>query len=224
VSGQTGTYWEVCETCPRETGPTITRNDTDYTVFHGVEITAQKRISNRWGASTSLTLSNAEDFFPLGSYSDPTNIDKLDGKTGGNSNIRYVFKLHGMVELPWRINAAANMNVQDGFIRTLLIRGPTGRFGGLNSNGTRSTLGQPNLELFDRGTNRLPGFTILDLGFSRPINFAGGRRVTFTVDVFNALNINTIRGLQNNMSLTSFDRVTAVVPPRVVRVGARVNF
>jgi hypothetical protein len=48
--------------------------------------------------------------------------------------------------------------------------------------------------------------------------------VTFTVDVFNALNINTIRGLQNNMSLTSFDRVTAVVPPRVVRVGARVNF
>jgi hypothetical protein len=224
VSGSTASYWEVCATCPRETGPTITRNSTDYTTFHGIEITAQKRPSHRWSASTSLTLSNAKDFLPPGSYSDPTNIDKRDGRTGGNSNIRYVFKMHGMVQLPWRIDVAGNLNVQDGFVRVLTIRGPTGRFGGLNPNGSRSTLGQPTLEVSPRGTDRMPGFTELDLGVSRAFDFGRGRSVTLLMDVFNALNINTIRGLQNNMSLTNFDRVTAIVPPRVVRLGARVKF
>jgi hypothetical protein len=223
-SGESATYWEVCRTCPRETGPTITRNDTDYTNFHGVEITAQKRFAQRWMAATALTLSNAEDFFPPGSYSDPTNIDKRHGLTGGNSNIRYVFKLHGMVELPWKLFAAGNLNVQDGFIRTIIIDGPTGRFGGLNPNGTPSTLGQPDLELFNRGANRLPGFTELDLGFSRPVMLGGNRKLTFTVDVFNVLNINTIRGMEDNMSQTNFGGITAIVPPRVVRLGARFNF
>ncbi|MGB2714008.1 MAG: TonB-dependent receptor [Vicinamibacterales bacterium] len=225
VSRQTATYWQVCETCPRETGTTITRNDPEFTTFHGVELSVQKRFSQRWRAATSLTLGNATTFLPVGSYSDPTNIDKTHGRPGGNSNIRYVFKMLGQVQLPWTIHVAGNLNVQDGFIRTLTIRGPTGRFGGFNPNGTRSTLAQPTLEVFPRGTNRLPGFTELDLGFSRPFTFRNGKtRVTFTADVFNALNINTIRGLQNNLSLTSFDRVTAIVPPRVVRLGARINF
>jgi hypothetical protein len=224
ISGQTGTYWEVCATCPRENGTEITRNSPDYTTFHGVEITAEKRFSSRWRASTSLTLSDAKDYFPPGSYSDPTNIDKRNGKSGGNSSIRYVYKLQGQVQLPWLINAAANLNVQDGFLRTIVIDGPTGRFGGLNPNGSGSSLGQPDLELFARGTNRLPSFTELDLGFSRPFNFAGGRKLTLSLDVFNTLNINTIRGLRSNMSETTFDRVTAIVPPRVVRLGARLNF
>jgi hypothetical protein len=132
--------------------------------------------------------------------------------------------MHGMVRLPWLIDAAANLNVQDGFVRVLTIRGPTGRFGGFNANGTRSTLAQPTLDLAPRGTDRMPGFTELDLGVSRAFEFGGGRSMTVLLDVFNALNINTIRGLQNNMSLTTFDRVTAIVPPRVVRLGARFKF
>jgi hypothetical protein len=226
VSGQTGTYWEVCQTCARQQGPTITQNTPNYTTFSGVEISAEKRFSQRWRAATSVTVSDAKDYTFEGGYADPTNRDKTHGYDGGNSNIRYVFKMLGQVALPWDINASANLNVQDGFIRTIVITGPSGRFGGLNPNGTPSVLpGQPNLELYTRGTNRLPGFTELDLGFARPFNFRGGRnQVTVKVEVFNTLNINTIRGLQNNMSNVNFDRVTAIVPPRVVRLGALFKF
>ncbi|HEY7476040.1 MAG TPA: TonB-dependent receptor [Vicinamibacterales bacterium] len=226
VSGRTSTYWQVCATCARQQGPEITRNTPNYTTFHGVEISAEKRFSHRWRASTSITLSQAKDFQELGGYADPTNRDKTHGQDGGNSNIRYVFKALGHVELPWLINAAANLNVQDGFIRTIVITGPSGRFGGLNADGTPFTLpGQPNLELFTRGTNRLPGFAELDLGFSRPFGFRGGRtQITVKADIFNTLNISTIRGLQNNMSQVNFDRVTAIVPPRVVRLGLLVRF
>jgi hypothetical protein len=225
VSGLTSTYWEVCATCLRPTGPTITRNSPAYTTFHGLEITAEKRFSHRWRLSSSLTLSSAKDFEPAGAFTDPTNHDKQHGYTGGNSPIRYVFKLNGVVQLPLGINASANLNVQDGFIRTVTIDGPSGRFGGLNANGTASSLSQPSLELVPRGTTRYSGFTELDLGFSRTFAFQNGRRrVTFNLDVFNALNNNTIRGLRNNRSQTNFDTITAIVPPRVVRLGARFGF
>jgi hypothetical protein len=224
-SGQTATYWEVCATCLRPTGPTITRNTPEYTTFHGVEITAEKRFSHRWRLSSSLTLSGAKDYTPPGAFTDPTNRDKQHGFVGGNSPIRYVFKMNGMVQLPLGINGAVNLNVQDGFIRTLTIDGPTGRFGGLNANGTPSSLGQPTLELAARGTNRYDGFTELDLGLSRTFGSRAGRyRITLNVDVFNALNNNTIRGLRNNVSQTNFDTITAIVPPRVVRLGTRISF
>ena len=67
VSGMTGTYWEVCPTCLRPTGPSITRNSPDYTSFSGVEITAEKRFSRRWRAATSVTVSQAQNFLPPGS-------------------------------------------------------------------------------------------------------------------------------------------------------------
>lgn len=226
VSGETATYFQVCPTCPRLTGPTITRNSPDYTTYRGVEITAQKRMSHRWQMDTSLTLSKARAYLPAGSFTDPTNIDKQNGLDGGTSNIRYVYKLQGIVQLPWKFTAATALNVQDGFIRVLTIRGPSGRFGGLNANGTPGpSLGQPTLEVFPRGVNRYDPFAELDLSFARTFTMPGNRRrVTFDVDVFNALNANTIRGLNNNLSQTNFDSVTAVLPPRAVRFGFRFNF
>jgi hypothetical protein len=225
VSGETATYWQVCDTCPRLTGPTITRNSPDYTTYRGVEITAQKRMSHRWQMDTSLTLSRARAFLPAGSYTDPTNIDKQNGLDGGSSNIRYVYKLQGIVQLPFRVNFASALNVQDGFIRTLTITGPSGRFGGLNANGTPGpTLGQPTLEILPRGSRRYDSFAELDISFSRKFTVAGRRAVTLDLDVFNALNNNTIRGLNSNLSRTNFDTVTAVVPPRAVRLGFRTNF
>jgi hypothetical protein len=225
VSGKSSTYWQVCPTCLQYQGPTIQRNSPDYTEFKGVEMTIQKRMSRRWSAFSSLTLSRANQFNPPGSYTDPTNQDKVNGFDGGNSNIRYVFKAFGMVQLPWQVNFSGTMNVQDGFLRTITITGPSGRFGGFNATGAATQLGQPTLELFVRGTNRFEQFTELDLGISRPINFRGGKnRLVLTADIFNALNINTIRGLQNNMSNTNFDQITAIVPPRVVRLAVRMNF
>ena len=43
--------------------------------------------------------------------------------------------------------------------------------------------------------------------------------------VFNLFNVNTIRGYaSNNLSQTTFVRVSSIVPPRVVRVFARLTF
>jgi hypothetical protein len=207
------------------TGATITQNSPDYTTYSGVELSAQKRMSHRWQMDTSLTLAKARAFLPPGSYTDPTNVDKQNGLDGGTSNIRYVYKLQGIVQLPWKFTAATALNVQDGFIRVLTIRGPSGRFGGLNANGTPGpTLGQPTLEVFPRGANPYDPFAELDLSFARTFTMTTGRRVVFDVDVFNVFNVNTIRGLNNNLSQTNFDTVTAVVPPRAVRFGFRFNF
>ena len=136
-----------------------------------------------------------------------------------------MYKLQGQVILPLAINMAGALNMQDGFLRTITITGPSGRFGGFSPTGASTTLGQPGLELYTRGENRYDAFSELDLGFSRVFSFNGGKnRLTGMVDIFNTLNINTIRSQNNNKSQTNFDTVTAVVPPRAIRLGVRVNF
>jgi hypothetical protein len=227
IAGQqfTSTYWQLCPTCPQITGPSTTRNSPDYQVFKGIEIAVDKRFSNRWRAQSSVTLSRTNQFNPLGSYADPTNLDKQNGFDGGNSNIRYVFKLNSQIALPFNIMFAEALNVQDGFLRTFVVTGPT-RFAGINPNtGASVTQAAGNLEVYARGTNRFDPIAVLDLGIQRPFAFAGGKaKVTLLFDVFNALNINTIRGLQSNYSQTNFDNITAMVAPRAIRLGARVNF
>jgi len=225
VSGLSSTYWQVCPTCLQPAGPTTTLNSPDYVDYNGVEITAEKRMSHRWRASTSVTLSRARQFNPPGAYTDPTNQDKQNGYDGGNSNIRWVYKLQGQVILPLAINMAGALNMQDGFLRTITITGPSGRNGGFSPTGAATTLGPPTLEIYTRGTNRYDSFSELDLGFSRVFAFNGGKnRLTGMVDIFNTLNINTIRAQNSNKSQTNFDTVTAVVPPRAIRLGVRVNF
>ncbi len=62
------------------------------------------------------------------------------------------------------------------------------------------------------------------------VNFRVGRRFTIknfrldaNAELFNALNVNTIVGM-NDASGPSYDAVTGIIPPRIVRLGATLSF
>ena len=75
------------------------------------------------------------------------------------------------------------------------------------------------------GTTHLPTTSLTDLALSKQFRLARGRAVTFEATVFNLFNVNTIRGYSSsNLSNSTFTRVSSIVPPRVLRVFARVNF
>ena len=72
------------------------------------------------------------------------------------------------------------------------------------------------------GAIRLPAVRLLNLRLSKQIT-VGTQRLTIDADVYNALNSNDA----TTMSVASgptFGRITAIVPPRVARIGLSYHF
>ena len=72
------------------------------------------------------------------------------------------------------------------------------------------------------GSERLPGVKLLNLRLSKQFTMQG-RRLSVDADVYNALNANDA----TTMSVASgptFGRITAIVPPRVARIGISYHF
>ena len=79
------------------------------------------------------------------------------------------------------------------------------------------------------GDRRLPNYQNLDFHVERPVRLINVHFIP-SVDVFNLVNSDTvqaIRGTQNTGSATSpgnANQIQAIVAPRVVRFGVRVNW
>ena len=150
---------------------------------------------------------------------------------GYNGQVRYVVKFNGAVQLPKGFTLSQNTIIQEGNARTISFNAPICRSGGLRANNTAA----PCLETGNNppvafqaeptGTTHLPATMLTDLALSKQFRFARGRAITFDVTMFNLFNVNTIRSYtSNNLSQGTFTRVSSIVPPRVVRVFARLQF
>lgn len=237
VSGLTGYYFTVCEECARPSGiGNITMTDPNYSVYNGVDITATKRYSDRWQMQIAATLQRVPFYFPEGTpssfvgndnRSNPTNRQFVHGfDPGGQADTEWIFKASGSYTLPWDITAAANFNMNQGFVRTVTINGPGNVYGGVNSadNPTTISYGQGSLQVEPRGSTRLKPQKLLDLGLQKTFNF-GTRRLKLMFDAFNVFNINTVTGwVSNNQSAIGFTQPSGIVPPRVFRVGTQIGF
>jgi hypothetical protein len=123
-----------------------------------------------------------------------------------------------------------NSIIQEGNPRTISFNA-TGlcRSGGVRTNGSNAPCldgnNTPTFQAEPTGTTHLPATMLTDLALSKTFRFARGRAITFDVTMFNLFNVNTIRGYSSsNMSQSTFNRVSSIVPPRVVRVFARFSF
>ena len=150
---------------------------------------------------------------------------------GYNGQVRYVVKFNGAVQLPKGFTLSQNTIIQEGNARTISFNAPLCRSGGVRTNGTAApcleTGNNPTMafQAEPTGTTHLPATMLTDLALSKQFRFARGRAITFDVTMFNLFNVNTIRGYtSNNLSQGTFTRVNSIVPPRVVRVFARLQF
>jgi hypothetical protein len=227
VSGLTGYYYTVCQGCARPSGVgSITMTSLQYDVYHGVDLTATKRFSNRWQMQVGATMQTAKGYFPAGSFENPTNIEFRNGLNGDRE---WIFKANGAYTFPWEITVAGNLVANQGPIRTTSINGPGSVYGGINpTTGAATTIsyGSGSLEVEPRGTTRQENPALLDIGVQKKFSFRGGRHwIKLMLDGFNVMNSNTITSwASNNRSIANFERVSGIVPPRVFRVGAQVGF
>jgi len=168
-------------------------------------------------AANGLTVANL-----LGE--DPTNRAQRNGGqydpvTAGSGignvyiNAKWLYKLSGMFQAPYAVNVSAFYNARQGYPYERFVQSPS------RTNGA----GIVSVLLDNVGDSRLPNYQNLDFHLERPIK-GGTVRLVPNFDIFNVFNFNTeqaIRGAQNS---SNANFIQAIVAPRVVRFGVRVNW
>jgi hypothetical protein len=182
--------------------------------FQTIEFTATRRSSGKWGAMASFWAIKNHAWLNL--FEDDPNNDlfPLDEtwKWAGN--------ISGSYSLPLGIQLGAFVQSKVG------IQGQrTNVFRAVDPDGgpRLNQLSTVTLRLEEPGAHRSAAIHVVNLRASKFVSFTGGRRVQFDVDLFNVFNASAPI-TANFQSGPSFAYATAVVPPRIARVGLRYTF
>ncbi len=221
----TGTYYTLGVPLP---GAREETNQDFRRVFHGLEITARKRMSNKWMLNGSLTLNSATYNAPPEGYADtigpdifllaalpidPTNREFIEGEQTLINGSRWVAKLSGLYQLPWDVSLAGTLNARQGFPFIPNILSPN-RGNGL---GTIRVMVEPY------ANHRYDNLVLLDLKAEKRLTI-GRTSIVGSVDVFNATNAAIVTNLVTTQNSATANRVVEITGPRVVRFGLRFSF
>ena len=216
TTGKTANYFVVKQGLTRPSGLTVTATNPDYQNYQGVDLTLNKRYSNKWQANVAVTLQTRKDYDVY--FTNPTGVDLTQGR---NTGARYLVKVNGSYDLPWGVMFSTNFNWIDGANRALLITGPGQVYGGTSGTITYGANGNNTLSFEPAGSTRLESTKLWDLGINKTFTFRGGQnRIKATIDGFNILNSSAVLGYgSNNLSSTQSVRISSIIPPRVFRAG-----
>jgi hypothetical protein len=201
-----------------------------YTDYHGIELSALKRLSNRWMGRVGITLNNArEHYAPEAMYDTNGNPTRtiteplVDGgqfapQSTGNSvgnvymNARWQFNANGMYQAPLGIDLSANVFGRQGYPFPLFRTQALGADTGL------SVLVTPAIDTF-----RYDNVWDTDLRVARTFRIRA-TSVRVIGDVFNVTNANTVLIRNNNILSTAFNTIAQNESPRILRLGLVVSF
>ena len=217
--GPSFVYWDIPGTAPASR--TDTRNvDAILATDQSLDFTLSKRMSNKWSMVTSFYYNWDRD---RGAPQTP-NAERFNDETLTNWN----FKVFGTYQAPWDLVATGSMRHQSGnnLSRDVSVSG-----GNIGNNTV--------YEAEDNTAYRTDNVTVFDTKVERRFRFDGGRSVSVFADIFNILNTNAANiGAQSGTSgrptvtledgsrvqVQGFLRPTAIIPPRIFRIGARLSF
>lgn len=200
----------------------VTTNVDGYEgTYETLEFTLAKRWSKRWSMTASFSThwtrefgalyygqrvgTSAQQFSFFGSY--PNNPNDRTNNTFTN----WDFKLFGTFEPAWGLRVTPMLKSQSG--------APFGRVvnAALNYNSAQPILVEP------LGTQRQETVTLVDVRIEKRIPITQRLRAGLFFDVFNALNANTVVNL-NWVTGPRYLYPITVVPPRIVKLGLKLDF
>jgi hypothetical protein len=196
--------------------------DTEY---KGIEFTATKRFTQKWQMQAGFTIGRNEGGLNsatgsgqgTGDLNDPNLTLYPRGVIGNDSET--ALRVSGSYELPWQLNLAGSLLSNNGYpyISTYSLTRAAALTQGISL--TRAT---QTIILSERGEERLPDVTMIDLRLSRAFRF-GSRSITPVVDFFNVTNADT-KDNQNSGVGANYLLPTSILTPRTIRVGFSLNF
>ena len=148
-------------------------------------------------------------------FNDPNAHVNAIGRLEGER--RHQFKLLGTVKGPWGINLSTNMQFFSGRRYTRTVR--SADLGLALRQGAATNYAET------RGSRGLPFQSILDFKLEKVFTF-GALKLSIFGDVFNALNQGKATEVWTRSSGGGFDfeEMLAINPPRLFRIGAKIDF
>jgi hypothetical protein len=198
--------------------------------YHTVEFAVNRRLKDKWMLLTSFEHTWSNSFVsPSQSTTSALGVIRQNTAYLWNPNQRrfgkqdqtfWNFKVIGRYELPWQLAIAGSYKLQSGY------------------NWARSTsvtipnLGATTVAMEPLNANRSPNVGILDLRAEKAFRLRGNRKISGMVDVFNALNSDTVVNFRLTSPATNtpnpvnnrFNELIALLDPRIVRFGVRLDF
>jgi outer membrane receptor protein involved in Fe transport len=189
-------------------------NFSDFTDrYNNLEVGIDKRMSNNWQVQASY-LATKKNTWVAGSSATTGAIVYTPNEQyfPKNQTWETTFRVSGSYRAPYGIMASSVFEYQSGapLARTALFRT------------NLRQLSTVTLRMEPIGSVRLPGVKLLNLRASKQFLY-GKQRFSVDADVYNALNANDA----TTMSVASgptYGRITAIVPPRVGRLGISYHF
>jgi len=195
--------------------------DTNY---NGVDLSLTKRLSHRWQMVTGISFGRNEGGLnssggqsSTADLNDPNNTLYQKGVVGLDTKVG--FRLSGSYLAPGDVLVAGSLTSNTGgaYVSTVnLTRAAVASVVPL-------TRGSQTVFLSARGDERLPAVNEVDVRISRPFKFAGGRRITPQVDLFNITNAGPAVTITSAVG-GSYLAPTQILAPRIIRIGFAMNF
>ncbi len=208
----------------------VDRNVANQLIFNGVDVSFNARLMQgstligSWSTEKHVSVFCANDDNPNGQLVADIYTGFTDVSSGGrfcderqfHVPFRHEFKLAGNYPLPFGFDVGAVLQSYPGTARTITWQPQASVFPGQKRTNTETII------LNAPGSLYYPRYNQLDLNFKK--NFRAGRK-TFSgqVDLFNALNGNTIFG-RNNAVGGSLGDVTTILQGRLVRLAFQMRF
>jgi hypothetical protein len=114
--------------------------------------------------------------------------------------------------LPWQVDVSGTLQADSGqhYARTVT-------FGNIPELNTATVRVEPF------GTEQLPTFSTVSLRLSKGLSLGGSRRASIIFDAFNLFN-NSAQTAGAFLSGSAYGFATDLLPPRVLRLGAKFSF
>ena len=198
----------------------ITNPDSLFRKYRALELTANKRLSDRWMIQASWVISKIEGTISNGDQRgnsielDSPNYDPAlqpfrEGRLAGDNT--HIAKVLWAYQAPWDINLSGAYFYTSGSTYTRVVR-----FTDLNQAAT-DILAEP------RGSRRLDGQPKFDFKAEKRFRVTTGGTLGVSFEAFNLFNNGAVNDRFNRTG-ASFNRPDGVVAPRQLRLGATYRF
>jgi hypothetical protein len=219
--GRTITYYEYSTSLAgrRFEQFTLINDDKATQRYRSLEVAAFKRLSNRWQLMASYSATKPDVPIMPGLTVNEFDSSVTSGADNPNAEINtsnreweWTGKLSGVYMLPYDVMFAGQYEHRGGYpwARQVLFRG--GR-----------TIPSITLNVEPVGAERDPSTNQVDVRFEKSFKLGGSRKIAARVNIFNALNENTVTNVVR-LSGANFLLPRAILDARIFEFGATYQF
>ncbi|MGE0359806.1 MAG: TonB-dependent receptor [Vicinamibacterales bacterium] len=172
--------------------------------YHNIDVALTKRLSSGYQYAVSY-LGTKRNAFAGGVFPMDPNAASFFPK---DQSWEHTFRASGSVQLPLGLMTSSVFEVQSGTAQARDVQFRTGL----------PTLSSLTLRMEPLGSLRLPAVKLLNVRAAKRFTIRQNHTVTVEWDLFNALNSNAATNMTRR-SGPNFNRINAILPPRVMRLG-----